>query len=320
MKINEHLNKALNFLNASIANGWLPYSFPYGKDPSCEATAWVAIALSQSKDTLASTKKAIDFLLNNQNQDGGWSTGPGIGESDWTTAAVTLSLRLAKSYQPQIIDDRSFNQAIKNAFHYLIVSRVDSMFPVLRLMLFLGAQTGGKQKFGKGWPWVKHGGAWIEPTAYALMALKLPGLPDDQLTQIAVSHANDFILDHTCKGGGWNCGNYFSLGHYYQAHILPTAEVVLSLSDISNHIKVKEGLNHLLASKGECLSPWTLSWQILALNAYGQDCQNNLSQLANMQNKDGSFADNFMVSAFASLALNTVNGINPFKIKGEFKW
>ncbi len=92
MKINEQLNKAQEFLNSSVMDGWYPYSIARGKTPSMEASSWVLIAMLQSNPELA--KKIMSFLLANQNEDGGWSTGPGIGESDWTSGVVVLALRL----------------------------------------------------------------------------------------------------------------------------------------------------------------------------------------------------------------------------------
>ena len=299
VKINEPLNRAQSFLSSSpfLADGWFPYSFTTGKTPSTEATAWTAIALAQSHPHLA--KKALTFLVKNQNNDGGWSTGPGLGQSDWTSAPALLALRTIKNLQPDLIDDKIFNQSLKNVLHYLIVSRTDSMFPVLRFLLFLGANGPSGMQFGKGWPWNRNCYSWVEPTSYCLMALKLPHLIDDHLTKLAVSHGNTFLLDRVCKGGGWNHGAFYCLGEYCPPYILTTSEALLALVDRPMDEQVKSGLNYLRDAQGESYSAWSLSWNILALDAYGYDCNHNRNLLISMQNKNGSFGSNFMVTALS---------------------
>ncbi len=312
MKINEQLNKAQEFLTSSLIDGCCPYSFTAGQNPSTEATAWTVMALIESHPHLC--EKAIAFLLSSQNDDGGWSTGPGLGESDWTSALATLALRLSKYYQPELLASKPFDKAIKNALHYLIVSRTDFMFPILRLLLVLGAKGKSGIIFGKGWPWTKTSYSWVEPTSYSLMALKLPGAIDDQLTKLAVFHANKFLLDRACKGGGWNHGAFYCLGEYCPAYTLTSAEALLALIDIPDNEQVKAGLHYLNNLKHKILSPWSLSWNVLALDAYGYDCGHVLNLLLSMQNQNGSFGSNYMVTALSILALNTVNGSNPFKV------
>lgn len=251
----------------------------------------------------------------NQNDDGGWSTGPGIGTSDWTSGIVVLALRVAKYYQPNLVTEKVLNKALKNAFHYLIISRKDFMIPVLRLLLVLGAQGESGPDFGKGWPWTKNCYSWVEPTAYCLMAFKMPEMVDEQLTNIVVSHANKFLLERACKGGGWNHGAYYCLGEFVPPYILTTAEALIALKDVPQNKTIKEALHYLSNVQFEALSPWSLAWTVLALDAYGYDYQPNLKLLLGLQDKNGSFGGNYMITALSILALNTANGINIFKLK-----
>ncbi len=64
----EQLDKTENFLAAALNDGWCPYYFKSAKIASTEATAWAAIAICQKQPALA--KKAIEFLIANQNEDG----------------------------------------------------------------------------------------------------------------------------------------------------------------------------------------------------------------------------------------------------------
>jgi len=310
-KIKEHLDKSLEFLGSSIGNGSYSYAID-GKTPSTEASAWAAIALVHNKPKLE--EKLVAFLLANQNNDGGWSTGPGIGPSDWTSAVALLALRIAKHYQPDVISEKIFKRSLKKAANYLITSRNDFMFPVMRLMLLLGAKGPMGLQFGKGWPWNKNCYSWVEPTAYSLMALKLPYLIDDYLIKVAIEHAHTFLLDRACKGGGWNHGAFYALGTYCPPYILTSAEALLSLIDIPDNEQVKSGLDYLHQAHGESFSAWSLSLSILALDAFGYDCTHNINLLLNLQDKNGSFQSNYMVTALSILALQTSRGINIFKL------
>ncbi len=318
MAVVTQLNKAKEFLSSSFNDGWLPYALTRGKTASIEATAWSSIALMSSHPDLAA--KGITFILNNQNADGGWSTTPGIGQSDWNSALAVLALRFAKFFQPQLIDEKSLNKALKEGFHYLIISRMDLMIPVLRLLLLMGAKGKEGLQFGRGWPWCKGCYSWVEPTAYSLMALKFPhSIEDDHLTKMAIAHADKFLLEHACKGGGWNHGAFYCLGEYTPPYILTTAETLVSLIDLPKNEKITEALHYLENVHYQAPSAWSLAWNILALDAYRYDCSHNINLLLSLQNKNGSFGSNFLSTALSILALSTTDGTNPFRIKEKSK-
>jgi len=54
-----------------------------------------------------------------------------------------------------------------------------------------------------GWSWTKSTFGWVEPTAWAVIALTMSGAADHP-------HAKEgraLIIDRQISGGGWNCGN-----------------------------------------------------------------------------------------------------------------
>src|SRR5207244_3405571 len=81
--------KAFHFIGSLEKDGRFPYC--QGKGESTEATSWAAIALASDKDVRA---RVIDYLLSTQKSDGGWSTAPADGKSDWTTSLCVLALRI----------------------------------------------------------------------------------------------------------------------------------------------------------------------------------------------------------------------------------
>jgi len=304
-------HKTATFLANALSEGWCPYYFSSSNEASTESTAWAAIAMGKTEPLLA--KKAIEFLIANQNKDGGWSSGPNMGKSDWTSGPATLAVRLVNSYNEQLFDSRKIQRVLVDAFYYLLKARAEFLFPAARLILFL-FDGPSSQHFGRGWPWMPGCYNWVEPTAYSLMAVKLPILISEDLAKPAVYHANKFLLEHSCRGGGWNHGAFVCLGQFYKPYIATTAEALLSLVDIPEDKNVQAALEYLSKVSHDVPSAMSLAWTILALDAYGRDNRKELNLLLELQNEDGSFGMNYFVTAISLLALNTANGINPFKV------
>ena len=188
--IDGQLQKTRKFLTTALSYGFCPYSFANAETASTEATAWAAISLLDYDASLS--KIAIDFLIQNQNKDGGWSTSPNLGKSDWTSGPATLAIRLLSDYQQKYFDGAQIKQVLINAFHYLLKSRVDFLSPVARLMLFV-IEGPASLHYGRGWPWTEGCYNWVEPTAYSLMAFKLPCIISEDLAKPAIVHANKFL-------------------------------------------------------------------------------------------------------------------------------
>ncbi|HEY9715214.1 MAG TPA: hypothetical protein V6C72_17215, partial [Chroococcales cyanobacterium] len=149
------------------------WSYGFGEQPSLEATAWAAIALRG--DPSGAAAGAADFIVANQNADGGWSTGPHEGRSDWVSALALFALRamLAADASMKV---KISKKTIDKATDYLIDSRTE--FFNLPSRVFIGAVKGSEGlKYPRGWPWTNECFHWVEPTSYSLLALKVPEMP-----------------------------------------------------------------------------------------------------------------------------------------------
>lgn len=309
-KIEDARKKAENFLVQvrHKEDGWFPYKA--GGQPALEATAWGSLALNGKEETL----KTANYLAVNQNEDGGWSTTPGAGRSDWSTAPSLLCIRLAAQYlkkqtgEKEQTDEKEhkqilslLNQAIKRGKDCLFDSRTQYYKPAARILLFV---TQGEKplNYARGWPWDPDCFHWIEPTAYALMALKLPETPSDSELVEAISSANRFILSHACQGGGWNHGNDITLGAHLPAYRLTTAEALLALQDVEDE-KIQAALKYLRSWQDKDTSCQSLAMSALALQAYGLSADAEIGFLLARQAADGSFAGTIMATAMSCLAL-----------------
>jgi len=94
----------------------------------------------------------------------------------------------------------------------------------------------------RGWGWTPRTSSWVEPTAFALMALR--EAPAQQLPK-NVSERRDLavalLYDRMCPGGGWNCGNPRVYGVDGDALVLPTCWALLALGIPEKDAQEKPG-------------------------------------------------------------------------------
>ena len=309
--IKEARANALHFLLRSRDEGepWFPYS-PKG-DCSLEATSWSLIALRHDDKV---GPAGLDYLASSQNKDGGWSTKPKAGKSDWTTGPVLLAMRLLDSIYSSS-QKTGGKEALTRGMEHLLDSRVEFFGPTGRLLLLLSKGPEGLA-YGRGWPWDPKCFHWLEPTAYCLLALKLPQAPEKDLHKQVVHFADKFITEHACQGGGWNHGNNTSLGAFLPPYRLTTAEALLALQNLPADEKVQQALSYLKSQADQDSSSLSLAFSILALNSYDQSSDKELAFLLGRQAQDGSFGPTTMSTALSALALEAADGTNILKARG----
>lgn len=345
--LTQQRQRALAYIrNVYDQGGWWPYQ--PGHDCSIETTAWCYFAV---RDDLQIAKDVCAFLSRSQNNDGGWSTTPGAGKSDWCTSLAVLALREIQKSRPEIADGMKIGRVIERALDYLFEQRFDLYKPFARFIL-LFIQGPKALRYGRGWPWSPGCYHWVEPTSYALLALKLHGIPDREVFSTVCQHANQFLTDHACKEGGWNHGNHLSLGSYLPPYVVTTAEALLALQDAwssnaddsrpvgktgsptesesggrtdgnnGSAAMEKGGTAQVIQAAIDFLEPaaaksnsaMALAWCILALDAYGKDTKDLVARLAQSQHKDGSFGRNIFVTALSVHALDAALGSNFLKL------
>jgi hypothetical protein len=292
------LTRAITNLRGSEQNGW--WSYVDAKGPSTEATSWCAVAMHAGAEDSFNASKTTEYLLSAQSKDGGWSTAPNCKVSDWSTAPAVLALRLLNTKQNS--NTRAVERAVIEGSNFLFDLRTDFFRSVARLLLFLSQGQSGLD-YGRGWPWTKDCTFWVEPTAYSLLALKLPNVPDRQIIRQAIHHASQYLNSHACRGGGWNHGAAYVLKVFAPPYTLTTAEALLALQDEPHSQVTEQALKFIAADNPDANSSLPLAWSILALNAYGREVDHKTSQLLGHQNEDGGFGTNNMATALAILAL-----------------
>lgn len=288
-----------DYLRAQEKDGCFPYH--KGSDLAVEPTVWCAIALSEDG---ALRTRALKAIKNWQNADGGWSTSYGAGGSDWTSA---LALLACEQFAPSPAADKNYRRGVD----YLLDKRAQVYTPAGRVIKFLLEGS----TYASGWAWTPGCYSWVEPTSYAILALRsaseagLTGVDD------AIASARKLIGQRQCPNGGWNYGNTFVLGNLVPPFPVTSAQALIALQNNQNSTTVKKGINYLLEAAAKQDSVMTLSWMIMALDAFNLPVTKLLERLCVHQRQDGSFGHNLLSCGLASCALATAAGKNPLKGK-----
>jgi hypothetical protein len=119
-----------------------------------------------------------------------------------------------------------------------------------------------------GWPWAEGTHSWVEPTAFAVLALKAVGLGGHERAREAVRLLGDRLF----QDGGCNYGNTVVLGQRLRPHLLPTAVALLALwNEPDGEGRIGRSIDYLKAGLAADTAAMTLSYGVIALCRYGRD-------------------------------------------------
>jgi hypothetical protein len=162
------------------------------------------------------------------------------------------------------------------------------------------------------WAWAMGTASWVEPTAYALLALKAHGLGAHERVKVG----ERFLLDRACYEGGWNYGNKEVLDVVLEPMPTVTAYALLALQDLDRtHEVITKSLRYLEAELAARQSSLALALGVLCFDAYARETERLVAGLLARQEADGSWRGNYHLTALAALALDAAAGRrNVFKL------
>jgi hypothetical protein len=242
--------------------GW---GFEPNSESRVEPTCWAIRALCDCSQAASreSLKTAFDYLLYAQLKDGSW---PAVGEGNsgcWVTSLACSVLSQDKNYSREVragskwlCDDYPRDSTLwRRVLQYCRASEpVSSHDDSLR-----------------GWGWTPHTASWVEPTAFAIQALR--DCPEDLrpgASRQRLELATALIYDRMCPGGGWNCGNPMVYGLAGEPLVLPTGWALLALRDYPSHERKTKSLDWLSGAFNKILSAASLAVARITLEAYGR--------------------------------------------------
>ena len=190
--LHTRLSDALAAARAGQAFGTTP-----GAPAEAEPTALAAIALGDAG--------AVAWLEGHQHADGGFGLRSGIVRSDASTALAAIALPAGEARE-RALDHVVANRAVRVADSPEIPHDAST----------------------RGWGWTPDTFGWVEPTARALLALRLlrPDAVADVRDGLAV------LADRECVGGGWNYGNRVVLGEDLPPYVQTTAIALIGAQGV----------------------------------------------------------------------------------------
>jgi hypothetical protein len=236
------LDQALDELAKQPAIGYLA-----GNVVAAEPTAISALALIAHgrKDAAQKAADALDAM-----QQTGGEVGIRSGETPGWPTSLAICAWCA-------VDRNAFRDRIDRAVTWLLANR--------------GQAIERSDNFGHntelvGWAYAEQTHSWVEPTAFAVLALKAAGKADDSATREGVA----VLLDRQLPGGGLNYGNTYVLGQLIRPHIQPTGIALLALARENEYSgQLGKSIAWLRRNLGPDTTPVSLTWALLGLRAHG---------------------------------------------------
>jgi len=240
---------------AESTGGW---GYTAGQGAHLEPTCLALLTLQGSRDYYCDViNKGLAFLQQCASPDGCYRLERGRQEAVWTTAMVLFVLCHYEADGDSVVRAANFLLALKghkgDANDSAEVNDID-----LELT---------------GWPWALGNFSWVEPTAWACLALRRAG----QGAQARVEEGLKLLVDRAFDDGGINYGNKRILGRRTEPIPGPTALMLLALQGHDQEAKVRAATGYLHNHAQVSMDLEHLAWAKLAL-----DCHRDLPELGQM--------------------------------------
>jgi hypothetical protein len=247
--------------------GW---GFHPGAGSRVEPTCWALKALMslesrRDSDGHAITR-ALSFLTAAQLPDGSWPSTSEEKSGCWVTSLVCWVLAGTR--------EEKYSQAIASGLTWICDDwpRDSSWWQRTLRKLSSGTRHSRQNDSYRGWGWTPGTSSWVEPTAFALLALENQlgsQLPSSAQKRRKLGEA--LLYDRMCPGGGWNCGNPEVYGVAGEPLVIPTTWALLALR---HYPERRENVQSLAWTEKNfyCIQgPGSYALASLCLAAYGRN-------------------------------------------------
>jgi hypothetical protein len=240
------VDRLLNTANAVGVWGYRPAG-----TGSAEPTALAALALAATGQLPERVDTALQWLARLQRSDGAVGISPGVHSPHWPTALALLAwLRCL----PQ--DHQTYKAQSEKAIEWLISTCGRGISPDPTVYDHDTALVG--------WPWVTGCHSWLEPTAYAILALRAAG----KARHPRVREGVRLILDRALPTGGWNYGNPRVLAHVLRPFPATTGVALAALAGEPHDGRVEAALEYLTRELPGVCTPLSLAWGLIGMRAW----------------------------------------------------
>ena len=276
------------------------------KSSNTEITSLVVAALQSIGERSAPDRvlRGVIWLTQHQNPDGGLRLNDVTTAGSWATALAIIALSAFPEHQG----------AVNNAALWLLGQEGSKPGILAQMILFLT----GKRSVNElnqdliGWSWVPNSFSWVEPTSYALTALKkVRASLGDTRVEARIRQGDLMLYDRMCKEGGWNYGNSKVLDYALWPYPDITAIALIALQDHSGETANQQSLRTLQQTAAKANSGLASAWAAICLNLYGQPTHDWEQRIDKRFTETGFLGE----TKTLALALTALSGeANPFRI------
>ncbi len=229
-----------------VVEGGIPYY--KGGGPAVEAGLLALLALSSSEPAGGTARALLARVSALQGPDGSVGLDPGRpGQGLWLTAPAAV-----------VFHRFGLKDARDKALGFLLA---------LRSVTVANDPNVRQDNTIVGWPWVPGTFGWVEPTAWAVIALNVAG----RAGHPRGVEGRRFLLDRQIPSGGWNYGN----PAVNDRELLPfwdtTGLALLAFGRQPEAARVGPSLDFLERNQDRIQSVCGLAWAALGLEAHGRD-------------------------------------------------
>jgi hypothetical protein len=275
-----YLAARLDFLrrNQNPDGGW--GYFP-GKASWLEPTAYAALALHGEP----AADRAWKLLRSWQMPDGSWQPSASVKVSSWGTS-LCVTVAMARN---------EWDTPLQQGIAWLVGSSGVESEWLNVLVARLGLVKAERDMSLKAWPWKPGNSGWVEPTAHALVALKLASAKvssanasnNELRDRVRIGEAQ--LLNVRSRDGGWNYGSPAVLGLDLPSYPETTALALLGLQGRDDLGKAFDLAERQI---GETPSPLARAWLTIAMRLHGMKASDPA----------GPRAEDLMITAVEALA------------------
>jgi uncharacterized protein (DUF362 family) len=276
--------------------GYIP-----GQAAHFEPTCLSLLALSAQSEKFAATIAAGCLALDRfAAKDGSYHLPRGRAEAIWPTALV-LFTRAALGHPNQ---DRTAERLLT------LRGQIVKSDPEIAEMLDIDPKI-------VGWPWAVGNFSWVEPTAWAMIALRKAGFGN----RPEIDEGIRLMLDRSFDEGGINYGNRYVLGKKTDPIPTPTALMLLALQSTGDHPRIASAIRYLKQMTDSTGDLEHLAWTKIAFDAHRGhpdigDHAKRLDEQIEIELDTTKFTIPIARRALALIALN-VDKQNPFKLDAK---
>jgi hypothetical protein len=236
-------------------------------EPTCWALKALTFLLAPGTSDGDAIRRGRNFLIAAQLPDGSWPSTSEEKTGCWVTSLACWVLAGESEGQ------KKYSEAIASGLIWVCGDWPrDSGWWQRTLRRLSSAKRHAKHNdSARGWGWTPGTSSWVEPTAFALLALenqdstRLPSL-----AQKRRKLGEALLYDRMCPGGGWNCGNPEVYGVAGEPLVIPTTWALLALRKYPERPENLDSLAWMEKNFSSIQAPGSYALAHVCLAAYGR--------------------------------------------------